>query len=73
MNAKGSAQANISTREILSYPVIIATKEIHIAFENIVKNLLDKIIVNSGENSTLTKTRDGLLPRLFDVGRLNYE
>ena len=65
MNAKGSAQANISTREILSYPVIIATKEIHIAFENIVKNLLDKIIVNSGENSTLTKTRDGLLPRLL--------
>ncbi|MEH8109115.1 restriction endonuclease subunit S [Gallibacterium anatis] len=64
-NAKGSAQANISTREILSYPVIIATKEIHIAFENIVKNLLDKIIVNSGENSTLTKTRDGLLPRLL--------
>ncbi|MFZ7237029.1 restriction endonuclease subunit S [Avibacterium gallinarum] len=64
-NAKGSAQANISTREILSYPVIIATKEIHIAFENVVKNLLDKIIVNSGENSTLTKTRDGLLPRLL--------
>ncbi|MFU2048196.1 restriction endonuclease subunit S [Avibacterium gallinarum] len=65
MNAKGSAQANISTREILSYPVIIATKEIHIAFENVVKNLLDKIIVNSGENSTLTKTRDGLLPKLL--------
>lgn len=65
MNAKGSAQANISTKEILSYPVIIATKEIHIAFENTVKNLLDKIIVNSGENSTLTKTRDELLPRLL--------
>lgn len=66
INAKGSAQANISTREILSYPVIIATKEIHIAFENTVKNLLDKIIVNSGENSTLTKTRDELLPRLLN-------
>lgn len=65
MNAKGSAQANISTKEILSYPVIIATKEIHIAFENTVKNLLDKIIVNSGENSTLTKTRDELLPKLL--------
>ena len=65
MNAKGSAQANISTKEILSYPVIIATKEIHIAFENTVKNLLDKIIVNSGENSTLAKTRDELLPRLL--------
>ncbi|OBW98740.1 restriction endonuclease subunit S [Gallibacterium anatis] len=64
-NAKGSAQANISTREILSYPVIIATKEIHIAFENTVKKLLDKIIVNSGENSTLAKTRDELLPRLL--------
>lgn len=65
MNAKGSAQANISTKEILSYPVIIATKEIHIAFENTVKNLLDKIIVNSGENTTLAKTRDELLPRFL--------
>ncbi|WP_410687394.1 restriction endonuclease subunit S [Avibacterium paragallinarum] len=71
MNAKGSAQANISTREILSYPLIIATKEIHIAFENTVKNLLDKIIVNSGENSILTKTRDGLLPKLLNGELIN--
>lgn len=66
MNAKGSAQANISTKEILSYPITIATKEIHIAFENNVKSLLDKIIVNSGENSSLTKTRDELLPKLLN-------
>lgn len=66
INSKGSAQANISTKEILSYPITIATKEIHIAFENNVKSLLDKIIVNSGENSSLAKTRDELLPKLLN-------
>lgn len=64
-NAKGSAQANISTKELLNYSIILANQEIQIKFENLVKPLLDKILVNSGNNENLSKVRDLLLPKLL--------
>lgn len=69
-NAKGSAQANISTRELLNYPIIIADNNLHIIFENKVKFMLDKILANSESNEDLAKTRDLLLPKLLN-GELN--
>lgn len=66
MNAKGSAQANISTKELLKFPIIKANDELHIFFENRVKELLESILWNSQNSETLAKTRDLLLPRLLD-------
>ncbi|MGR3751170.1 restriction endonuclease subunit S [Pasteurellaceae bacterium 22721_9_1] len=64
-NAKGSAQANISTNELLNYSVIKATDNLHIAFEQYVSPLLEKILKNSGENEFLIEVRDLLLPKLL--------
>lgn len=64
-NAKGSAQANISTKELLNYSIILASSEIQMKFESLIKPLLDKILVNSGNNEYLSKVRDLLLPNLL--------
>ncbi len=64
-SAQGSAQPNISTRELLNYPIILANDEIHLSFEKVIQKNLDMIISNSGENEQLTKTRDELLPKLL--------
>ncbi|MDP0145992.1 restriction endonuclease subunit S [Glaesserella parasuis] len=64
-NAKGSAQANISTKELLNYSIILASPEIQMKFESLIKPLLDKILVNSGNNEYLSKVRDLLLPNLL--------
>lgn len=66
MNAKGSAQANISTKELLKFPIIKANDELHIFFENRVKELLESILWNSQNSETLAKTRDLLLSRLLN-------
>lgn len=65
LNAKGSAQANISTKELLNYPVCIGNKKIHLLFEKQVNSMLKQILTNSQENKSLSKTRDLLLPRLL--------
>ncbi|HHF4963857.1 restriction endonuclease subunit S [Haemophilus influenzae] len=66
INAKGSAQANISTKELLKFPIIKANDKLHILFENRVKELLERILWNSQNAETLAKTRDLLLPRLLN-------
>ena len=66
INAKGSAQANISTKELLKFPIIKANDKLHILFENRVKELLESILWNSQNAETLAKTRDLLLPRLLN-------
>ncbi|HHE9503367.1 TPA: restriction endonuclease subunit S, partial [Haemophilus influenzae 10810] len=58
INAKGSAQANISTKELLKFPIIKANDKLHILFENRVKELLERILWNSQNAETLAKTRD---------------
>ncbi|HHV6539792.1 TPA: restriction endonuclease subunit S, partial [Haemophilus influenzae] len=66
INAKGSAQANISTKELLKFPIIKANDKLHILFENRVKELLESILWNSQNAEILAKTRDLLLPRLLN-------
>ncbi|HHF6577285.1 TPA: restriction endonuclease subunit S [Haemophilus influenzae] len=65
INAKGSAQANISTKELLKFPIIKANDELHIFFENRVKELLESILWHSQNAETLANTRDLLLPKLL--------
>ncbi|OBX11200.1 hypothetical protein QV09_03490 [Gallibacterium salpingitidis] len=63
--SKGAAQANVSTKDLLTYPTVIANDVIHIAFEKQVFAILEKILVNAGMNETLAQTRDTLLPKLL--------
>ncbi|MEE3701769.1 restriction endonuclease subunit S [Mannheimia haemolytica] len=65
LNAKGSAQANISTRELLNYPICLASLEVHKFFEIKINELLYKILTNSQESKVLEKTRGLLLPKLL--------
>ena len=69
--AQGSAQPNISTRDILKYPLLLANTEVHLVFEKLLKKTLDKSIFNSYQNEILSNSRDLLLPRL--LGGENYE
>ena len=64
--AQGSAQPNISTKDILKYPLLLANNDVHLAFEKLLKKILDKSIFNSYQNEILSNSRDLLLPRLLD-------
>ena len=69
--AQGSAQPNISTKDILKYPLLLANNDVHLVFEKLLKKILDKSIFNSYQNEILSNSRDLLLPRLLDGE--NYE
>ncbi len=69
--AQGSAQPNISTKDILKYPLLLANNDVHLAFEKLLKKILDKSIFNNYQNEILSNSRDLLLPRLLDGE--NYE
>ena len=68
--AQGSAQANISGKDLLSYPLIIPNKECVDLFERNIHPMIDKILTNIETSKTLTITRDTLLPRLIS-GKLD--
>ncbi|HHF0495233.1 TPA: restriction endonuclease subunit S [Haemophilus influenzae] len=64
--AQGSAQPNISTKDILKYPLLLANNDVHLAFEKLLKKILDKSIFNSYQNEILSNSRDLLLPKLLN-------
>lgn len=64
--AQGSAQPNISTKDILKYPLLLANNEVHLSFEKLLKKILDKSIFNSYQNEILSNSRDLLLPKLLN-------
>lgn len=61
----GSAQANVSTKDLLTYPVIKTDRKTLAAYEEIVAPLYEKSLSNLGEMNTLAATRDFLLPKLM--------
>ncbi|MBF0143000.1 MAG: restriction endonuclease subunit S [Magnetococcales bacterium] len=63
--AHGSAQANVSTKDLLTYPVINPNIRIVSSFEGLVAPLFDKSLANLGEMGKLATTRDLLLPKLI--------
>jgi type I restriction enzyme S subunit len=63
--AHGSAQPNVSTKELLSYPVVNPGLQIIKAFEEISGPLLSLSLSNCGEVDTLLDLRDLLLPKLM--------
>ena len=66
INAKGSAQANISTKELLKFPILKSNDELHILFENKIKATLERILINSLNSENLAITRNLLLPKLLN-------
>ncbi len=64
MQARGSAQQNLSQSLVADFSTIIPSKEILTVFHNSVTPLFDKWINNLEESRTLAETRDALLPKL---------
>ncbi len=62
---QGSAQPNISGKDIESIKIIFPSNEIIAQFNISILPLLEKIIVNINESSRLSSLRDTLLPRLM--------
>ncbi|MDP1672453.1 MAG: hypothetical protein Q8L65_04960, partial [Burkholderiales bacterium] len=63
--AHGSAQANVSTKDLLDYPVVNPSERMIGAFDDLVGVLFERSLFNFGEISTLAATRDLLLPKLM--------
>lgn len=62
---RGSTQPLITQTDIKNTKIIFSNAILLVKFENVVKYINDKVIKNKGENESLTKTRDSLLPRLM--------
>lgn len=63
--AHGSAQPNVSTKDLLDYPVTVSNNVVLRSFEGLVAPIFQKSLANFGEISALSETRDFLLPRLM--------
>lgn len=63
--AHGSAQANVSTKDVLTYPIVIPTMNLSALFDENIGLILEKIDENLSEIDTLTQLRDLLLPKLM--------
>lgn len=63
--AHGSAQPNVSTRDLLDYPIAAPSTKVLTLFEEFVNPMIQKSLVNFGEISTLSEIRDFLIPRLM--------
>jgi type I restriction enzyme S subunit len=68
----GSAQANVSGSDLLKYKSVIPSDEILCAFNEVMKTLIDSIMLNHEKAQMLGGLRDALLPRLIE-GRLQIE
>ena len=64
-SAQGSAQPNISAKEILSIPVIVPEKDLIQKFEELTLGTYKKRIELLKQSSILSKIRDSLLPKLI--------
>ncbi|MBA7803106.1 restriction endonuclease subunit S [Citrobacter freundii] len=70
--AQGSAQPNISAKDILSTPLLIPSVELINTFNDFISHLFYRMIANTKANLTLTALRDTLLPKLIS-GELSLE
>ncbi|CAM8542100.1 restriction endonuclease subunit S [Enterobacter asburiae] len=63
--AHGSAQANISSNDILQYPVVKPNDALLRAFDVVVRNLISLKLKNQAQIQSLGQLRDTLLPKLL--------
>ena len=62
--AHGSAQANVSGRALLEYPVVFPGKALLKCYSECATPLLNKYLANDAESRYLAALRDALLPKL---------
>jgi type I restriction enzyme, S subunit len=65
MQARGSAQQNLSQGLVADFPALIPNNRILKTFQESVEPIFNKWISNLTEARTLAETRDALLPRLI--------
>lgn len=70
--AQGSAQPNISAKDILSMPLLIPSVELINTFNDFISHIFYRMITNTKANLNLTALRDTLLPKLIS-GELSLE
>ena len=63
--ARGSAQQNVSGKDILGLHFVLGNEEILKIFSDSTSDLFKKILLNFEENITLAMLRDTLLPKLI--------
>jgi type I restriction enzyme S subunit len=61
----GSAQANVSGIDLMSYITVVPSFEVLDSFNQVLHRLIDKILTNHTQVQTLASIRDTLLPRLI--------
>ena len=61
----GTAQANVSTENILSISIVVPPKSVRDKFNRIGRRFLDLILLKHSESRTLAALRDTLLPKLI--------
>lgn len=61
----GAVQLKISQANLLSFPILIASKELLVFFDSLIQPLFKKIKHNTTQIQTLSKLRDTLLPKLM--------
>ncbi|MCP5426407.1 MAG: restriction endonuclease subunit S [Gammaproteobacteria bacterium] len=62
--AHGSAQPNVSSKEILAIPVVIPPSELVTAFNQLMAPVFEKVLSRLAESRSLATLRDTLLPAL---------
>lgn len=70
--AKGSAQLNVSIKEIGQMKVIVPSSELLSSFANTISPIINKVVGNDANSKTLEKIRNALLPRLIS-GKITIE
>lgn len=63
--ANSGVQVNLSSNEIKASEVVLATTDINVKFNVVVKPMLEMMLENSLENEKLAILRDTLLPKLM--------
>ncbi len=70
--AQGSAQANVSGKALMSYPIVIPSEEIVVKFSELIAPMIKQKLAFSAQSEMLAQTRDTLLPKLLS-GEIELE
>ncbi|PML61938.1 hypothetical protein BCT73_06025 [Vibrio breoganii] len=70
--AQGSAQANVSGKALMSYPIVIPSEETVVNFVELIAPMIKQKLALSAQSEMLAQTRDTLLPKLLS-GEIELE
>lgn len=62
---QGSAQANVSGKALMSYPIVIPSEKLIEKFSDLIASMIKQKLTFSAQSEWLAQTRDTLLPKLL--------